>query len=165
MKTKHLKAAGAAVSLLIASSPALATPTFPETLGPPVTALDAFTFSCPTKPLTVYARARVHDTAPPFAGGIFNPQARMRVVLTKLASVPPFAPQVEDMVPAGTAGEAPDLLSPSTWAIVVGGSGFYRAMFLKTADGPESYWGDIECILAGGVIFNPFLPPVPQQNQ
>lgn len=47
MKIKHLKAAGAAISLLIASGPALATSTGPQTLGAFAEATDVFQFTCP----------------------------------------------------------------------------------------------------------------------
>ena len=162
MKTKHLKAAAAAVSLLIASGPAVAISTGPETLGPSPVALDAFTFSCPLGAAS--ARANVVDTNFPF----FNAPARMRVILTKLAPVPPVAPQAEDVVPAATGGEG-NLLTPSLTVAVFGGAGPYRAMFLKTAAGFDSYVGNITCHDIFGVAINPafipVLPAVPQQNQ
>jgi len=165
MKTKHLKAAGAAVSLLIASGPALATSTGLETLLAPATALDAFTFTCPAG--TISARARVSDLFQfIFPLPSFVNVARMRVVLTKTASSPVTAAQVEDLNPVAGGGEG-DRFSPATpsaWATVVGGAGSYRAMFLKTDAEPELYVGDIECVLLFGIA-NPALPANPQQNQ
>ncbi len=159
MKTKHLKAAGAAVSLLIASGPALAVSTGPETLGVSPVALDAFTFSCPLG--TASARASVSDNLT-----FFNLPARMRVILTKLAVVPPFAPQAEDVTPALAGGEGGN---PSVTVAVFGGPGPYRAMFLKTAVGFESYVGSITCHNFFGFAISPatipVLPAVPQQNQ
>ncbi len=170
MKTKHLKAAGAAVSLLIASGPALATSTGPEFLGASPVTLDAFTFTCPAG--TVSARARVSDqfllNLFPVPPSFFNVPARMRVILTKAAPFPPAAAQVEDVNPAANGGEGlvpGPFGSPSAWATVFGGAGSYRAMFLKTDAGAERYAGDIECVLFGGGIFNPALPLNPQQNQ
>ncbi len=156
MKTKYLKAAATAVSLLIAAGPALATSTGPETLGPSAVALDAFTFDCPVG--TASARARVADTRLPF----FNVPARMRVILTKLAFAPFAARQVADTLPVLFGGEGG---AASATVAVFGGAGSYRAMFLKTAAGRDSYIGSITCHDAAGAIFNPILPAAPQQNQ
>ena len=59
MNTKHLKAAGAAVSLLIASSPALATSTGPQTLLAFPEATDVFQFTCPPGRLMSNGSSRI----------------------------------------------------------------------------------------------------------
>ncbi len=165
MISKHLKAAGAAVSLLVASSPALAVSTGSQILGASPVALDAYTFTCPIG--TFSARASVADTVFPF----FNVPARMRVVLTKAAAFPTAAPQAEDALPALLGGEG---LASSPRVIVFGGTGPYRAMFSKTAGGFDSYVGTITCNTIFGIPILPAvipdLPPlgplaIPQQNQ
>jgi hypothetical protein len=77
MKTKYLKAAGAAVSLLIASGPALATSTGPQTLGAFAEATDVFQFTCPAG--TKNVRWGISDTTV-----IKNVAARIRMAMTKV---------------------------------------------------------------------------------
>lgn len=151
MKTKHLKAAAAAVSLLIASGPALATNTGLEFLGASPEALDVFQFTCPAG--TVSARATVADTL-----NINNDNARMRVILEKVGQIP--AAQADDPTEGG---------SSSRPAVRFGGRGTYRAMFLKTGSGADDYVGNITCRDIAGVAIDPanipVLPANPQQDQ
>jgi hypothetical protein len=157
MKTKHLKAAGAAVSLLIASSPTLATSTGPQTLGELATATDVFQFTCPagTNP-TKYVRWNVSDTTV-----ISNVPARIRMGMTKVGLTHFFV--VEDNLPGPTAGGEGGSFSNS--GALAGGPGTYQAIIFKTAAGADSYEGFISCTLADGTPHNPVLPAVPQQNQ
>src|SRR5918999_5945118 len=80
MKTKYLKAAGAAVSLLIASGPALATSTGPQTLGAFAEATDVFQFTCPAGTVTV--KWIISDTTV-----IVNVPARIRMGMTKVGQI------------------------------------------------------------------------------
>ncbi len=147
MKTKQFKAAGAAVFLLIASGPALATSTGPQTLGAFAEATDVFQFTCPAG--TQYARWIVSDTTV-----ILNVPARIRMGMTKVGQIR-FS-VIED---GGEGG------SPSNDPALAGGAGVYQAIVFKTAAGADSYEGNISCTLSDGQSFNPVLPAVPQQNQ
>jgi hypothetical protein len=157
MKTKYLKAAGAAVSLLIASSPVLATSTGPQTLGASATATDVFEFTCPagTNP-TKNVRWNVSDTPV-----ILNVPARIRMGMTKVGQIHFFV--VEDNLPGPTAGGEGGSFSNS--GALAGGPGTYQMIIFKTDVGADSYEGLVSCTLADGQPFNPPLPAVPQQNQ
>jgi hypothetical protein len=150
MKTKYLKAAGAAVSLLIASGPALATSTGPQTLGAFAEATDVFQFTCPAgmNP-TKNVRWIVSDTTV-----ISNVPARIRMGMTKVGLTHFFV--FEDGDEGG---------SSSLSGALAGGPGTYQAIIFKTAAGADSYEGNISCTLSDGKPFNPVLPAVPQQNQ
>ncbi|MGH8533261.1 MAG: hypothetical protein ACREV1_11205 [Gammaproteobacteria bacterium] len=152
MKTKHLKAAGAAVSLLIASGPALATSTGPQTLGAFAEATDVFQFTCPAR--TVMVRWNVSDTTV-----IVNVPARIRMGMTKVGQIHFF--QREDNLP-GPSGEGGSF---STSGALAGGAGTYQAIIYKTDAGADSYEGHISCTRDDGVAITPVLPAVPQQNQ
>jgi hypothetical protein len=125
MKTKYLKAAGAAVSLLIASGPALATSTGPQTLGALETATDVFQFTCPVG--TVNVKWIVSDTTV-----ILNVPARIRMGMTKVGQI--RFNVVED-------GDEGGLSSNN--GTLAGGSGVYQAIVFKTAAGADSYEAEL----------------------
>ena len=146
MKTKHLEAAAAAVSLLIASGPAQATDTGAQTLGSPSTAMDVFEFTCSDK--FRIAVANVTDTTT-----LIN-VAHMRVILEKVGQ-----PVVLQAGTIGVTGEA----TTSEDVRLNGGAGTYRAMFVKTANLAESYTSNLMCSSLTGTPDNPTLARV--QNQ
>ncbi len=135
MKTKHRKAAAAAVSLLIVSSPALATSTGRQTLGQPRVAMDVFSFECPPGTPTVIAG--VNDVPP------VSNVAHMRVTLVgNVGEV--FVAQGEDISPGiGRNGPEAKLGGPGPDA--TGELLEYVAIFHKTAGGKEDYIGEIVC--------------------
>lgn len=152
MKTKHLKAAGATVSLLIASSPVLATSTGPQTLGAFAEATDVFQFTCPAG--TKNVRWGVSDTTV-----ILNVPARIRMGMTKVGQISFFV-QEDKSPPGGGEGGL-----SSNGGGLAGGAGVYQAIVYKTDIGADSYEGSISCTRFDGVAINPVLPAVPQQNQ
>lgn len=145
MKTKTMKALGAAVALSLGMGgpfPVLAIG-IDESLGEEATATDAFTFRCP--PPAVSARANVEDLPPN------NTPARMRVMLAKGGG----AAQVTDVDPAPAGEGLASPPSPSPYAVLVKGPGLYLAVFLKTASGPENYRGSVDCRTDGGKSSDP----------
>ena len=97
MKTKHLKAAGAAVSLLIASGPALATSTGPQTLLAFPEATDVFQFTCPAG--TVNVKWIVSDTTV-----IVNVPARIRMGMTNVGQIRFSVAEDKSPSPGGEGG-------------------------------------------------------------
>ena len=152
MKTKHLKAAGAAVSLLIASGPALATSTGPQTLLAFPEATDVFQFTCPAG--TVNVKWIVSDTTV-----IVNVPARIRMGMTNVGQIRFSVAEDKSPSPGGEGGLS------SNNGTLAGGAGTYQAIVYKTDVGADSYESNISCTRSDGVAMNPFLPAVPQQNQ
>lgn len=142
-----------AVMLLLvgvgATLPAAATSTGPRLLGLPSTAVDVFTFTCPTT--TRSAIARVEDLT-----SIYNVKARMQFLLLKDS----LTAHAEDNTPVSIGGEGG---LPSSSARLYKGPGRYLMLVFKTAAGAEAYSASVVCNTTSVVPFNPDIQAT--QNQ
>jgi hypothetical protein len=154
MNTTTLKALTFAIALaggIGVSSSAMATSTTNIPAGVGVQQLnlpngvDVWTFTCPI--FFPRGRATVQDEIVPF-----NVPARLQVTLQQwgVHSLPQT-----DLSPPITGGEGL-LSSPAALANGVAGIP-YIAVFNKTAGGPERYTGNLYCVNAFGIRFNPVI--------